>query len=108
MDWIALPALVDMIKAAVAEKGATGRLATWPMPASFMWTTIGAEYSIEWILGNAPQEVGVIDLNLLNSLAEDYTEALYGERIGVGLSPFEFQGNLYNHWIMGIMDFLVF
>jgi len=108
MDWLDLPTLVSEIKAAVAEKGATGRLATWPMPASFMWTTIGAEYAIEWIMGNAPQEVGVIDLELLNSLAENYTEALYGERIGVGLEPFTFQGNTYNHWIMGIMDFLVF
>jgi len=108
MDWLDLPTLVEEIKKAVAEKGATGRLATWPMPASFMWTTIGAEYAIEWIQGNAPQEVGAIDLNLLNKLAEDYTFELYGERIGVGLTPFEFQGNLYNHWIMGIMDFLVF
>ena len=108
LDWLDLPTLVEEIKKAVAEKGATGKLATWPMPASFMWTTIGAEYSIEWILGNAPQDVGVIDLDLLNRLAENYTEDLYGERIGVGLSPFEFQGNTYNHWIMGIMDFLVF
>jgi len=108
MDWLDLPTLVNEIKAAVADKGATGRLATWPMPASFMWTTIGAEYAIEWITGNAPQEVGVIDLDLLNTLAEDYTELLYGERIGVDLEPFEFQGTLYNHWVMGIMDFLVF
>ena len=103
-----LPGLVDELRSVIAERGMSGRLSTWPVPGSMMWTTIGAEYAIEWIQGNAPQEVGVIDLDLLNSLAEDYTESLYGERIGMDLTPFDFQGTLYNHWILGAMDFLVF
>jgi len=73
-----------------------------------MWTTIGADYAIEWIMGRAPQDVGVIDVNLLNVLAENYTESLYGERIGVDLEAFNFQGTLYNHWILCMMEFLVF
>jgi len=100
--------VVDEIKAAVAEAGMTGRLSTWPVPASMMWTTIGAEYAIEWIMGNAPQEVGEIDRDLLTKLAEDYTESLYGERISMDFEPFDFEGNLYNHWVLGSMGFLVF
>ena len=100
--------LVDEIKSVIADAGMTGRLATWPVPASMMWTHIGAEYAIKWILGEAPQDIGVIDLVLLNGLAEEYTETLYGERIGMSFEPFTFQGTTYNQWIMGAMDFLVF
>jgi len=100
--------VVADIRAAVAAKGMTGRLSTWPVPGAMMWTTIGAEYAIEWIFGNAPQAVGEIDLNLLNTLAENYTESLYGERIGVDIEPFNFQGTLYRHWALCMMDFLIF
>jgi len=99
--------LVEELRAAVAERGMTGRLSTWPVPASMMWTTIGVEYAIKWIEGEAPQEVGEIDLDLLSTLAEDYTEALYGERISMSFEPFEFQGQVINHWVMGVMDFLI-
>jgi len=100
--------LVDEIKAVVAERGMTGRLATWPVPASMMWTTIGAEYAIQWIYGIAPREVGVIDLDMLSALAEDYTESLYGERISMSFEPFTFEGVTYDHWVLGAMGFLVF
>jgi hypothetical protein len=86
----------------------TGHLSTWPVPASMMWTTIGAEYAIEWIKGNAPQEIGVIDLDLLNQLAEDYTESLYGERIGMRFERWTFEGTEFSQWILGSMDFLTF
>jgi hypothetical protein len=73
-----------------------------------MWTTVGAEYAIQWIFGNAPQEIGVIDLDLLSSLAGDYTYGLYGERISMAFEPFNFEGTIYNNWILGVMDFLMF
>jgi len=99
--------VVDDIRAAVAEAGMTGRLSTWPVPASMMWTTIGAEYTIQWIMGNAPQEVGVIDLDLLSTLAGDYTFDLFNERIGMEFEFFNFQGTEYGNWVLGTMDFLV-
>jgi len=100
--------LVAELRSVVASRGMTGRLSTWPVPASMMWTTIGAEYAIKWILGEAPQEVGVIDLELLSELAGDYTFGLYNERISMSFQTFTFEGNNYSNWILGVMDFLLF
>jgi hypothetical protein len=102
-----LGSLVEAIKAEMAEKGMTGRVSTWPVPQSMMLTTIGAEYAIEWIHGRAPQEAGVIDLDLLNTLAEDYTESLYGERIGIMPDFYTHMGIEYPHWIISTMKFLL-
>ena len=98
---------VDDLRAAIAAEGATGRLSTWPIWDTVMWQALGTMYAIEWIHGRAPQEPGVIDLDLLNTLAEDYTESLYGERIGIVSTPLEHNGTLYPHWITSAMHFLL-
>ena len=108
LDRRDIVSVVNELRAVIAEAGMTGRLSTWPVPGAMMWTAVGAEYSIQWIQGIAPQEVGVIDFDLVNTLAEDFTESLYGERIGATFVPFDFQGNVYNHWLMCSMDFLTF
>ena len=100
--------VVDETRRAITQRGMAGRLSTWAVPASMMWTTIGAEYAIAWLNGQAPRELGVIDLNLLNRLAEEYTESLYGEPMGVAFNHFTLDGQTYNHYILGLVNFLTY
>ena len=99
--------VVTEIRAALAAKGASGRLATWPAPASMMWTTIGFEYAIKFLNGEAPQGKE-IDYNLIEKLGGDYTEYLTGDRIGLELNPFSLAGRSYPNHVVIIMDSLIF
>lgn len=47
-----VPWMLDAIKEAVADAGATGKIATWPVPVNMMYIEAGVEYAIEWINGN--------------------------------------------------------
>jgi hypothetical protein len=47
-----VPWMLNAIKDAVAAAGATGRVATWPVPVNMMYIEAGVEYAIEWINGN--------------------------------------------------------
>ena len=103
-----LPEVVDEVRSEIASRGASGRLATWPVPASMLWTTAGALYGIEWLNGNVPQEQGVIDMNVLADIMADYIVMMTGERITVDLEPLDFQGTLIPHYVLGVVDYLVF
>jgi hypothetical protein len=46
-----VPWMLDQIEAKVAAAGATGRVATWPVPVNMMFIEAGVEYSIAWIKG---------------------------------------------------------
>ncbi|MCL2873857.1 MAG: DUF3798 domain-containing protein [Defluviitaleaceae bacterium] len=99
---------VEKIRSEIARRGASGRLSTWPVPAGMLWTYAGAFYGIEWMLGNVPQEHGVIDMDVLTSVMEDYIYMMSGERLGVHLEPLDFQGEVIPHYILGTLDYLVF
>ncbi|MCL2873961.1 MAG: DUF3798 domain-containing protein [Defluviitaleaceae bacterium] len=103
-----LPEVVEEVRAEIARRGASGRLATWPVPASMLWTTAGALYGIEWLNGNVPQELGNIDMDVLASIMADYILMMTGENINVELEPLNFQGQLISHYILGVVDYLVF
>jgi hypothetical protein len=47
LDWI-----LAAINEKVIEKGAAGRVATWPVPVNMMFMQAGTYYAIEWINGN--------------------------------------------------------
>lgn len=47
LEWI-----LGEIERKVAEMGATGRVATWPVPANMMYIQAGTYYAHEWIQGN--------------------------------------------------------
>jgi len=103
-----LQEVVEEIRSEIARRGASGRLATWSVPASMLWTYAGAFYGIEWMLGNVPQEHGVIDMDVLASVMEDSIYMMSGERLGAHLEPLDFQGELIPHFILGVLDYLVF
>ena len=99
--------VVGEIRAALAAKGASGRLATWPAPASMMWTTIGFEYSVKVLNGEAPNSKD-INYDLIEQLGEDYTELLTGERIGLEINTYSLTGRSWHNYVVIIMDSLIF
>ena len=99
--------LVVDIRTELTARGAAGRLATWPIPASMMWTTVGAEYAIKWLNGEAPQGREV-SYDLLGQLMSEYMYELTGEYIGVELNTFSVQGRSFQNYVLGIIGSLVF
>jgi hypothetical protein len=100
--------VVEETRRVISQRGMAGRLSTWAVPASMMWTTIGAEYAIAWLNGQAPREIGAIDLNLLNRLAQDYTRSLYGTPMGVSFELFTLDGQTFSNYVLGVVDFLTY
>ena len=43
--------MLEAIKEKVAEHGATGRIATWPVPVNMMFMQAGTYYAVDWIEG---------------------------------------------------------
>ncbi len=46
-----VPWMLEQIGIKCAEAGATGRVATWPVPVNMMYIEAGVEYAIDWING---------------------------------------------------------
>jgi len=102
-----LPDLLQATSDAIAAQGMSGRVSGWAIPASMMWTTIGFNYAVEWINGNVPQEHGVIDVAVLSRLAREYAAGL-GLDAGATLEPLVLDGRTFNHFILGIIDYIVY
>lgn len=47
LEWI-----LAAINEKIVEKGAAGRVATWPVPVNMMFMQAGTYYAVEWINGN--------------------------------------------------------
>ena len=103
-----LTEVITATRAAINAQGAAGRLSTWQVPISMMFTTIGAGYAIEWIHGRVPQEVGVIDAAALDKLAQEYIIAGDGEADGFDLTTYDIDGTKYSHFFLGLVDFLTY
>ena len=96
------------IRSVVAARGATGRLANWPVPMSMMFTSVAFEYAIKWINGEVPQEKGIVDYGVFAELCEAYIYENTGERLGVELNPLSLTGRTYNSFLMVLLDSIVF
>jgi len=98
--------IVEEIRSYTGIGDMSGRLSSWAVPEGMLWTTLGAEYAILWIEGDVSQSRHMIDLRVLHQLADRYTLEYAGERVGVTLSTFNFGGVRYNHFVMGVGNFL--
>jgi hypothetical protein len=100
-------------KAAIAEKNMLGRLSTWPVYDTFMYTYAASEYAIKWINGEVPKEG--IDVAALKQLMEEYAG------VQVNLTPFvddgthdyfkregEPTGETYYNFLLMSMDYITF
>jgi hypothetical protein len=63
-----VPWMLEQIGIKCAEAGATGRVATWPVPVNMMYIEAGVEYAIDWINGETN---GNVDKAKLVSIMED-------------------------------------
>jgi len=81
-----LPFIIDAITAKIAEKGATGRLATWPVPVNMMFIEAGVEYAKAYLEGETD---GRVDQAKLTEIME---EIAGGEVI---LTTFKEHGNFF-------------
>jgi len=102
-----LPELLREIDEAVYAAGMAGRISSWAVSDSMMWTTIGFMYAVEWLSGNVTQERGAIDIDALGRLASEYTAQL-GIDAGVTLEPLKQGGETIWHYIQGVVDYHVF
>jgi len=99
---------VGEIRRNIAARGATGRLATWPVPVSMLSTVIGTEYAIKWINGEVPRERGIIDYAAIEEICEAYIYETTGEHLGVELNPFSMSGRSYHNYVLILPDSIVF
>jgi len=99
--------VVAEIRADLSGRGAAGRLGTWPVPASMMWTIVGFEYTAAFLNGDAPQGREV-SYELLEHMMSDFMFELTGERIGAELNPLSLQGRSWQNYVMIIIGSLVF
>ena len=100
--------VIEEISATMAARGVSGRLGTWPVPTSMMFTTVGFEYARAWLAGEVPQERGNVDYPLIAKLCADYTEELTGTRTEVELQPLSLVGRTYQSFVMLVLDSIVF
>jgi len=96
------------IRSVVATRGATGRLATWPVPTNMMFTAVATEYAIKWINGEVPQEKDTVDYGVIAELCEAYIYENTGEHLGVELNPLSLNGRVYNSYLLVLPDSIVF
>lgn len=90
-----VPWMLDAIKDACAVAGATGRVATWPVPVNMMYIEAGVEYAIEWISGNTN---GRVDKAKLVEIMEDIA--------GGSVNLTEYPGT--NNYFLYLSDHIIF
>jgi hypothetical protein len=99
--------LLEAMDEAVGAAGMAGRVSSWAVSDSMMWTAIGFMYADEWLSGNVPQERGDIDIEALGRLAKEYLAQL-GVDAGVTLETFTSDGEAIGHYILGDIDYHVY
>ena len=90
----------------LASKNELGRLSTWPVPASMLWTGAGVEYAIRWINGQVPK-AGIDDVVLKECMSEYIKEAA-GEDLGVSMTSYSEASVTYDNYKMLLLDYLTY
>ena len=98
--------IIETTRILVDGKGVSGRISNWPVSEYVIWLNAGVEYAIKWINGEVPEDT--IDYDALSSICAAYTKEAVGEEFGATFEPFAHNGRVYRHWVMGLMDYLVY
>jgi hypothetical protein len=88
--------LIDQIKAKIAEKGGTGRFATWPVPFSMMSTAAAVEYAKGYLEGT------ITSKNDAEALKKCYESASGGYELEI--SNYDNKDNFY----LVLCDYITF
>jgi len=90
----------------LAERGMTGRLSTWPVSSTGMFTVVGVEYAIKWLNEEVP-DVG-IDKVLLGDLCREYVKEVSGSDISVSITSPEENDMVYSNYFMPMLDYITY
>jgi len=94
--------LISEMREAAGFRGATGRLASWPMSSEALYMTMAMEYAIRWINGEVDRDY--IDLDVLTEIGREIIYRETGEPVGVSLERHPDHPN----FILAMMDFIVY
>jgi len=108
MSLRSLTEVVEATKKLLAGKDMSGRLSTWPVPGSMLWTNAGFGYAIKWINGEVPKESGVIDIDALAEVSAEYIKSVVGELIPVDYKTYDVDGVQFSNFILGMVDYLTY
>jgi len=92
--------VIDETRKIIREKGAEGRLSTWPVPNAMAYTIVGTEYAMQVMDGKASQDK--IDVPLLEKLFSDYAG------VPVEMTAYKEGGTEYPNFLMNLMGFLTY
>lgn len=90
-----VPWMLEQIGLKCEELGASGRVATWPVPVNMMYIEAGVEYAIKWINGETD---GTLDKAMLIEIMEDIA--------GGGVELTEYPGT--DNYFLYLSDHIVF
>jgi len=88
------------------EKNMTDRLSTWPVSASIMFTSAGAEYAIKWLNGEVPKNR--IDDRVLLECMNEYIKEIVGEGVEVEMTSYSENGETCENFKLLLMSYLDF
>jgi len=108
MRLVDVPGLIDLTKAAIADRDMTGRVAGWSLPNGMSMTQMGFYYAVEWLNGNVSQEFGHIDISILGPMVERFAESLGMHGTSIRLSRLVIDGREISHFVLGIVDSIVY
>lgn len=91
--------IVEQISAKVAEKGGTGRFATWPVPINMMFVESGVEYGIAWAQGKTE---GKVDKAYMEKLFSEFAD------VEIKLTTLEEGGTSYDNFLLLLSDYIAF
>lgn len=95
---------VEQIKAALAAKNMTGRLATWPVASSSLYFYSIYEYACQWAEGKITEKT---DIKAMQGIMAEIGSEMAGVDVTVYLEPYELQGKTYDTYFAFMMDYLV-
>jgi len=98
--------MVDETRKIAADADMLGRLSTWPIPGSMMYTVAGAEYAIRWIKGEVPQTG--IDNDALRECMSDYIKEISGDDLDVEMIAYAEGDQVYDNFKLLLVDYLVY
>jgi len=93
--------IVDQTIVKLAEKDMLGRVSTWPVPSSMMFTNAAAEYAIKWINGKVPKEG--IDKVVLEQCMSDYAGTdCFATR------TYDYDDGKFDNWLFVMQDYFTY
>ena len=99
--------MIDHIREIVEAAGMTGRVSTFALSDSWLFTFAAVEYSIRWMRGEVSKDE--IDLEILSQIMADVIAEQTGvEGLGVQLARHEFEGEVLSNSILVFQDYLTF